>query len=79
MVRPGNGDIPVYSPIDVNATLNCVVNSAELEWEIDGFNLESSIERHQLNLTIRQIYKGATTTSGGTTYSSVIIFRNIIP
>ncbi len=43
LVRPGNGDISVYSPIDVNATLHCVVNSSELEWEIDGFNLGSSL------------------------------------
>ena len=71
-MRPRNGDIPVYSPIDVNATLKCVVNNAILEWEIDGFNLESSIERRQLNLTNRQIYEGVTTTSGDTTYSSVV-------
>ena len=74
-MRPGNGDIRVYSPIDVNATLHCVVNSAELAWEIDGSNIEAPIERRQLNL--RQIYEGATTTSGDTTYSSVIIFGSI--
>ena len=74
LVRPGNGDIPVYSPIDVNTTLHCVVNSAELEWEIDGLNFKSSINTHWLN--VDRIYEGATTTSesGDTTYSSVIIF-----
>ena len=76
LVRPGNGDTPVYSPIDVNTTLHCVVNSSELEWEINGSNFKSSFRRQQLNL--RHIYEGPEQTSGDTTtYSSVIIFGNI--
>ena len=77
LVRPGNGDIPVYSPIDVNATLQCVVNSSELEWEIDGLNFESSFNRRQLH-SRQIIFEGLTSTSGGITTSSVIIFGDII-
>ena len=74
-MRPGNEDTPVYSPIDVNATIYCVVNSSELEWDIDGYRFVSSFERRQLHS--RQIFEGPMTTLGSIINSSVIIFSNI--
>ena len=76
LVTPGNGDSPVYSPISVNAIIFCVVNSSALEWEIDSTKFASPFDKHQLNS--RQIFEGPTTTLGGTTMSSVIIFGNIV-
>ena len=75
-MRPGNGDTLVHSPIDVNATLHCVVNSSELEWNIDGLNFESSLEGHQLYL--RQIFQEPTMSIEGITNSSVIIFGDMM-
>ena len=69
-MRPGNGDTLVHSPIDVNATLHCVVNSSELEWNIDGLNFESSLEG--------QIFQGPTMSIEGITNSSVIIFGDMM-
>ena len=74
-MRPGNGDTLVHSPIDVNTTLHCVVNSSELEWDIDGLNFESSLEGHRLQL--KQIFPGPKMTLEGITASSVIIFGDI--
>ena len=74
-MRPGNGDTLVHSPIDVNATLHCVVNSSELEWGIDGSNFASSLEGRLLHL--RQIFLGPTMSLEGITTSSVIIFGDI--
>ena len=74
-MRPGNGDTLVHSPIDVDATLHRVVNSSELEWDIDGLNFESSLEGRRLHL--RQIFPGPTMSLEGITTSSVIIFGDI--
>ena len=65
----------MYSPIGVNATLHCVVNSSELEWNIDDFNFHSPLEGRQLHS--REIYEGSSTTLGGITTSSVIILGDI--
>ena len=63
------------SPIDVNATLHCVVNGSELEWEIDGSNFQP-FERHQLHS--RKIFEGPTSTLGGITMSNMIILGDIV-
>lgn len=65
----------MYSPIDMNTTSHCVVNSSELEWDIDDLRFVSSFQRRQLHS--RQIFEGPTTTLGGIINSSVIIFGNI--
>ena len=75
LVRPGNGDTLVHSPIGVNATLHCVVYSSELEWSINGSNFASSLGGRQLHL--RQIFPGPTMSLEGITTSSVIIFGDI--
>ena len=68
----------VYSPVDVNATLHCVVNGSELdlEWEIDGFTFTSPLQRSQLHP--RQIFQGSTMTLGSIKSSSMIIFGDIV-
>ena len=73
LVRPGNGEEFVYSPVDVNATLHCAVNNANLAWEVDGLALDSPVEQSQLNA--RGIFQsGPTISSDGVTSSSVIVF-----
>ena len=49
MVRPGDGEQFVYSPVDVNATLHCAVNNTFLSWDVDGFNIDHAFGRHLLN------------------------------
>ena len=36
LTRPGDGQEYVYSPVEVNATLHCVVNDTVLVWGING-------------------------------------------
>ena len=73
MVRPGDGAEHVYSPVYVNATLQCAVNNTNLAWEVDGLSLDSSIQGPELNS--RGIFQsGPTTPSDGVTSSSVIVF-----
>ena len=61
------------SPVGVNATLHCAVNNTLLEWEIDGYTLDSAVRGPQLNS--RGIFQsGPTTSSDGVTSSSVIVF-----
>ena len=78
LMRPGNGGMPVYSPVDVNATLHCVVNDSELdpEWEIDGFTFASPFQQRQLHS--RQIFQGSTMALGNIKSSSMIIFGDIV-
>ena len=66
----------MYSPINVNAMLHCVVNSSELEWDIDGYRFVSSFGRRHLHS--RQIFEGPSTTLGSIINSSVIIFGDIM-
>ena len=69
LVRPGNGEEFVYSPVSVNATLHCAVNDTILEWEVDGFSLDSSVQGPQLNS--RGIFQsGPIVSSDGVTSSS---------
>ena len=75
LVRPGDGEEFVYSPVGVNATLHCAVNNTDLEWEIDGFNFESLFDRNHLQS--RNIFQESTTTLLGITRSSVKVFGNV--
>ena len=49
LVSPGDGEEFVYSPIGVNATLHCAVNSTNLLWVIDMRNFDVNIERDSLH------------------------------
>ena len=73
LVRPGDGNEHVYSPLNVNATLHCAVNNTNLAWEVDGLALDSAVERPQLNS--RGIFQsGPTIPSDGVMSSGVIVF-----
>ena len=73
LVSPGDGEEHMYSPVNVNATLHCAVNNTVLEWEINGYTLDSAVRGPQLNS--RGIFQsGPTTSSDGVTSSSVIVF-----
>ena len=70
LVRPGDGKEFVYSPIDVNATIHCVVNHTNvLLWTIDGLGLESENLRPLLNS--RGIFQTGITNSSGIVESTV--------
>ena len=73
LVRPGDGEEFVYSPVNVNATLHCAVNNTNLVWEVDGLALDSPVQRPQLNS--KGIYqRGPIISSDSVTLSSVIVF-----
>ena len=48
-MRPGDGEESVYSysPIGVNTTLHCAVNSTNLLWVVDMLHFDVDIERIQ--------------------------------
>ena len=75
LVRPGDGEEFVYSPIDVNATIHCVVNHTNvLLWTIDGFSLESENLRPVINS--RGIFQTGITNSSGIIESNVTVLGN---
>ena len=75
LVRPGDGKEFVYSPIEVNATIHCVVNHTNvLVWTIDGFSLESENLRPLLNS--RGIFQTGITNSSGIVQSAVTVLGN---
>ena len=75
LVRPGDGKEFVYSPVDVNATVHCVVNHTNvLLWTIDVFSLESENLRPVLNS--RGIFQIGITNSSGIVESTVTVLGN---
>ena len=50
-MRPGNGDIPVYSPIDVNATLQ-----SEFKSPLKGFNYKFKTDNYMKRLVKQSVY-----------------------
>ena len=75
LVRPGDGEEFVYSPIDVNATIHCVVNHTKVpSWTIDGFSLESENLRPVINS--RGIFQTGITNSSGIVESAMIVLGN---
>ena len=73
LVRPGDGEEHVYSPVNFNATLHCAVNNINLAWKVDGFSFDSPVQGPQLNS--REIFQsGLIVPSNGVTSSSVIVF-----
>ena len=75
MVRPGEGEEDVYSPVNVNATLHCAVNNTILEREVDGLALDHPVQGLQLHS--RGIFQsGPIVPSDCVISSSVIVFGN---
>ena len=71
---PGDGEEFVYSPVGVNATLHCAVNSTILAWSIDDrLTFESLVQKVELHS--RGIYQsGPTTSTDGITVSDVTVY-----
>ena len=49
LVRPGDGEQFVYSPVVANATLHCAVNNKPLSWIVDRLNFDNDNKRSILN------------------------------
>ena len=49
VVSPGDGEEFVYSPVGVNATIQCGVNSTVLTWYIDELSLADPVQRPVLH------------------------------
>ena len=72
LTRPGDGEPFVYSPIEINTTLTCVVNATFLFWSINGENYNSDTES---SLNPRGIYfRIIPETSLGITESYIKVF-----
>ena len=77
LVKPGDGEEFVYSPVDVNATLHCAVNNNELAWIVESDNLDRPLfvnEFYRQALNSREIILNRRITSDGVTTSSISIF-----
>ena len=75
LVRPGDGEEFVYSPINVNATIHCVVNHTNLlSWTTDGLSLNSESLRPVLHS--RGIFQSGITNSSGIIESTVTVLGN---
>ena len=44
MVKPGDGEEVVHSPIGVNATLHCAVNNTNIAWSINAMTYDDESE-----------------------------------
>ena len=77
LVAPGDGKEFVYSPVGVNATLQCAVSNAELVWAID-FPEPLFFGHHSRVLNSRGIFQNGdiNTSSDGVTISSITVFGN---
>ena len=75
VVSPGDGEEFVYSPVGVNATLQCAVNGTTLTWIVDGLSLADPVQRPVLNS--RGIFQSRPTASvDGVTASSLTVIGN---
>ena len=74
LVRPGNGEEFVYSPVDANATLTCAVNNTLLYWDVAGFSFDKAIERYILNS--RGVFQ-TTHTTEALSNSTLTVFGDI--
>ena len=71
MVRPGDGEQFVYSPVNTNATLHCAVNYTHLAWSADGLNFDNDNKRNIL--FSRGIFQ-STNTVGALTQSTLTVY-----
>ena len=74
LVRPGDGENFVYSPVGVNVTLHCAVNDTKLSWVVDGLNFNVQEEKELLHL--RGIFQTPSTPMEGITKSTVTVFSD---
>ena len=73
LIGPGHGEEFVYSQVDVNATLNCTVNSTKLKWTVDDLNFaEFGAVLHS-----RGIFQSQQSCTNGITGSVIIIIGDI--
>ena len=75
MIRPGDGEEFVYSPVEINATIHCAVNNTFLYWIVDEVNLD--IEHTRAVLHSRGIFQTIHLSLDGVTTSHVIVFSNV--
>ena len=80
LVRPGDGEQFVYSPIDINATLHCAVNNTILSWDVDRIAFDNSVREGILNS--RRVFHTTHTTealsnSTLTVYGDIDVNNNI--
>ena len=75
LASPGNGSEFVYSPVNVDVTIHCAVNSATLTWGIDQDLVFDEIGRVILQQRGIQQYRDNTTREG-VTASTVVITGN---
>ena len=78
VIRPGDGEEFVYSPVGVNATIHCAVNNTNLGWAIhvdDNYQLAFGNPVQIPDLDSRGIFQNEQSTSlDGVRSSSVIVF-----
>ena len=73
LTRPGDGEEFVYSPVDANATLHCIVNKSTLLWGIG----EESYSELEPELTLRGIFFEISRRFARVKESNIIIMGNI--
>ena len=73
LVRPGDGEEFVFSPVEVNATIHCAVNNTNLFWDVDHL----SFAELGSALNSRGIFQRTNTSSDGMTTSNLTVFGNI--
>ena len=73
LVSPGGGRDYTYSPVGVNATLECTVSSNDLSWEIDKLRFES----YNSILNERGIFQSEQTASSEGLSSVLLVLGNI--
>ena len=74
LVRPGDGEQFVYSPVEVNATLNCAVNNTSLSWDVDELTFD--IDNRRDILISRGIFQ-STNTIGAIIQSTLTVYGDI--
>ena len=72
LVRPGDSEEFVYSPVGVNATLHCVVNNTNLSWLVARLNFNVAQERGSLHS--RWIFQTPSIRIEGITELTVTVF-----
>ena len=74
LVRPGDGEEFVYSPVGVNALLHCTVNNTNLFWVVDELNFDLEFDRTVLHS--RGIFRSPPT-SQGIMRSELTVYGNV--
>ena len=73
LVSPGGGRDYTYSPVGVNATLECTVSSNDLSWEVDNLHFEG----YSTILNKRGIYQSEQTASSEGLSSVLLVLGNM--